>query len=262
MVKISRLSSVTRIITFSFMNHFKFVITERLFFINAIITPLGLSILFYFIYANNGPNEIALGVVKAGLLGLWGANIWGASFILQGEKRLGTLDYLMVSPKSIYLVLIGKSVAVVIASNISVIISFVWIQIFVGSIWEFFDLVQVIVIILASSFSFSCIGLMVGVFFINFRQPEILVQFLTYPIYIISGIAVQIELFPILIQFISKTVPLYWSQRGLFEIINNKMSITTVIFLLMIGVINLIIGSLILKKVERRARWTGDFSKY
>lgn len=168
----------------------------------------------------------------------------------------------MVSPKSIYLVLIGKSIAVAIASNASVIISFIWLQIFVGFIWEFFDLVQVIVIILASTFSFSYIGLMIGVFFINFREPEILVQFLTYPIYIISGIAVPIKTFPILIQFISKTIPSYWSQRGLFEIITDKMSITTVIFLLMIGVINLIIGSLILMKVERRARWTGDFSKY
>ncbi|MCG8640181.1 MAG: hypothetical protein MI862_10595, partial [Desulfobacterales bacterium] len=103
------LLSISRTIAYSFINHFKFVITERLFFINSIITPLGLSVLFYFVYINHTPEQMVFGVIKAGLLGLWGANIWGASFILQGEKRLGTIDYLMISPQSIYIVLAGKA---------------------------------------------------------------------------------------------------------------------------------------------------------
>ena len=251
-----------RIFFSSFINHFKFIITERLFFINSIITPLGLSVLFYFIFFHHTRQQMVLGVVKAGLLGLWGANIWGASFILQGEKRLGTIDYLMVAPQSIYLVLAGKALAVALASNISILVSLFWVQIFVGPIWYFFNIAEILLIIFASTFAFSCVGLMVGLFFVNFRQPEVLIQFFTYPIYLLSGIAVSIEIFPTLVQVISKTIPLYWAQRGLFEILTKRENLTSIIFLFLIGVLFLIGTLFVIQRVERRARWTGDFSKY
>ncbi len=246
----------------AFQFHLKFILTERLFFINSIIVPMGLSIMFYFIYSGHTDNVIFFAVIKAGLLGLWGANIWGASFILEGEKRLGTIDYLMVSPHSIYFVLIGKALAVSFASNVSFIVSLIWAQIFVGSIWVFFSIYQIALIMIVCTFAFSCVGLLVGVCFISFRQPEILIQFLTYPVYLLSGIAVTIEVFPKYIQYISKLIPLYWAQRGIQEILIYKENLTILTVLLLSGGCYLIGAALILQRVERRARWTGDFSKY
>ena len=250
-----------RIIGQSFTNHIKFILTERLFFINTIITPFGLSILFYYIYINHSAEQIFFGIVKAGLLGLWGSNIWGASFILQGEKRLGTIDYLMAAPKPIYYILIGKSLAVALASNISILVSLFWVQVLVGPIWYYIN-IYILLTTSICTISFTCVGIMVGVFFINFRRPEIFNQFLTYPLYILSGIAVPITLFPKFIQYISRLIPLYWAQQSIYKLLVDNTNLKSLIFLLVVGFFYLLLGGLILKKVERRARWTGNFSKY
>ena len=258
----SKAAGVLRIIGASFRNHLKFVVTERTFFINSLITPLGLSVLFYFVYAGHPARQVIVAIIKAGLLGLWGANLWGASFILQGENRLGTIDYLLVTPHSIYPVLIGKALAVTLASNLSVVVSLFWAEILVGHVQRYLRILPVVVNLLACTYSFSSIGLMVGVFFISFREPEILMQFFTYPIYLLSGIAVPVAFFPAMLRFVSFFIPLYWAQETMGRLAQGGSLGMGPVIQVAVGTCFLVGAYFVLGKVEKRARWIGSFSRY
>lgn len=100
---------------------------------------------------------------------------------------------------------------------------------------------------------------MVGVFFINFRHPEILNQLLTYPLYILSGLAVPIDLFPKYFRSTARMLPLYWAQESYSALLVHKESFRSLFVLLLLGLFYIFVGWIILKKVERRARMDGKF---
>ena len=147
--------------------------------------------------------------LAAGLLSLWAATIWQSGLILRFELTQGTLPGIIVRRASFLAVLIGKTLGttvrsvVVIGTTVSV-ISFAF-----GSPPQVQRPGLFALALLACVLSTVLLGLLLSSLFILTRAAGRIAETLMYPVFILGGILIPLELFPGVLHPLAELVSLY-----------------------------------------------------
>lgn len=153
---------------------------------------------------------LALGI---SLVGLWGATIWQTGFVLQNERVEGTLARVLSHPASFGAVLGGKAAASTIRSVLFVVPTIAITMLIAGETFPVENPGAMVVAALAVVVSAAIFGLLVSCLFVLTRAAYRIAEAATYPVFILGGLVVPLQLLPGWLQPVSWIVSLHWGAE-------------------------------------------------
>ncbi|WP_367135435.1 ABC transporter permease [Saccharothrix sp. HUAS TT1] len=206
------------------------------------------------------PDLIATAFLAPALMGLWGFSVGLASEVVVGERWNRTLDLGMASPSSLQPVYLGRISAVMVLGVVPLGETWLLGRLLFGVTpevhhpWVFWAAMAVSVFAMTGTSLLLAAGLLLS------NNGHVYVNFLSYPIYLLSGVLVPVHHLPEFLRPLSHAVFLSWSA----DLMRDAMAPAPVAGpgwrLLVIGglaVAALVGGRVLLALTLRRARELG-----
>lgn len=259
-----RVVHILRVIGASFRIQIRDRATSNFFLATVFLQPVIFSLLAVGVYHyGNKPDMSMLGILGAGLVGIWNANLWTSGLIVNEERRLGTLEHLIAVPASFEWVLIGKSLSNSIASVISLGISLLT-GVMVTNQWPRISSLGWFLTGLALSIlALSGLGLILGNLFVLSRTTTHLTELLNYPIFILSGLSFPLTLIPLWTRPLSWLLAPMWGNMtmvqalGLSSSTDNPGYLMNGVMLVILTGVYFALGHRLYRLTEHRVRWEG-----
>lgn len=151
--------------------------------------------------------QAALGVM---LLSLWGATVWSSGAVLRAERWQGTLAPLLARPAGLGPVLIGKGVGVTAVSLVLIGATVTVTAAVLGDPIAIREPLPFAAAFAAVVVSATALGLLLGCLFMLTRAAGRISEALMYPVFILGGMLVPLDLLPRWIEPVSALVSLRW----------------------------------------------------
>jgi ABC-2 type transport system permease protein len=154
--------------------------------------------------------DAALG---AALVALWGATIWSGGSILRGERWQGTLSQIVARPTGLGTVLLGKTLGSTVRSAVFIGATVTVAAAALGHALDVARPLPFLAALLGVIASAVALGMLLSCIFVLTRAAGRISEALMYPIFILGGMLVPIELLPGWIQPLSTVVSLRWGAE-------------------------------------------------
>jgi ABC-2 type transport system permease protein len=189
--------TVLRLIWAGVRFHVKNLTTSGFFILTSVVQPVIFASLAFFMF-KAGARESALLYVSlgAGLMGIWSSVLFGSGGAIQWQRWQGTLEVGVAAPPPFVLVLLPMTLSTSVIGLYSLTATLVWGRIFFGVP---FDLVHPWLFALAvpaTVLGLGLLGLVLASTFILYRHANALGNLLEYPIWLVTGLLVQVSLLP------------------------------------------------------------------
>ena len=181
----------------------------------ALVQPFFIGVMTMFMLRHRPDFDPVYVVVGAGLSGLWSVLLFAGTSAISHERSLGTLELVVASPASFFVLYGGKIAGTLAFSLVSVLFSYA-----IGA-WLFgypitvadpagfaLSLVFELVALWATGMLFAPLGIL-------WRTVSRFLGILEYPIYSLSGFLFPVLLLPIWIVPVSYLLPPYWAAVAL-----------------------------------------------
>lgn len=227
------------------------------------LQPILNSLLFYFILKNN--KEINVGVyilVGVGLINLWGTILYSSASDIERERGMGTLEVIFTTPSDFRTIFLGKVLSNIFLGLLSMAISYVMlkfvlnINIIIQNVFLFWVSLLVTVIL------FAIMSILLAYVFTLSRSARLLMNILEYPIYILCGIVLPINILPKYIQILSYIFPPTWCAKILRECISGIHNMDdfyfSLVILLLMGIVYFFISLKLYNVITKKVRINGS----
>lgn len=223
-------------------------------------TPFFTVILLGIITAAGRADLAAYAILAPVIMGLWSFSVGLAGKVLLEEKGGGTLELAISSPTSLLLVVLGRIGSITILGLLPMVETYLIASLLFDIDVHVFHPGLFIAAALATTFAMACTSTLISAWFVLSRGGGMFANFLSYPVYILSGVMVPVSFLPDWIEPVSHVVFLTWGV----ELLRDAMSphqVTGVglrlAFLLALGVLALVLGQSLMRLTLRRVRELG-----
>jgi ABC-2 type transport system permease protein len=220
------------------------------------------TIVFLAIVRNAGREDLTEYALMAPvLIALWQLSLTVAGEIVADDRWLGTLEVLVAAPASFPLTVVARVFAVTSVSFIAF-----------GEVWAVAaGIFRVNVVfhhptafgltLAATALAMSGTALIMAALFVVTRTARTFQNSLSYPFYVLGGVLVPVSFLPNWIEPLSKAVFLSWSA----DLLRDGLRPAPVDdfgfrlgMVLGLGVVGFVVGRLVLERILRRVRTTGE----
>lgn len=220
------------------------------------------AIVFLAIVRNAGREDLTEYALMAPvLIALWQLSLTVAGQIVADDRWLGTLEITVAAPASFALTVVARVFAVTTVAFVA--FGEVWavaLGIFRVSV-EFHHPAVFGLTLAATVLAMAGTALIMAALFVVTRTARTFQNSLSYPFYVLGGVLVPVSLLPDWIEPLSKVVFLSWSadllRDGLGPAPVDDLGFRLVM-VLGLGVAGFVVGRLVLERILRRVRATGD----
>jgi ABC-2 type transport system permease protein len=157
--------------------------------------------------ASASASQTLLGV---GLLAMWASTVWTAGLLMRREQWQGSLVTLAYQPADLRLVVLGKCAGAVAVSFVFVVVAVAGTAVLLRipvSVARPGPYALVIAATLCSvvvlGFAFSCV-------FVMSRAAVRIIEAILYPVFILGGLLLPLEMLPAFAQVVAYGLSLYW----------------------------------------------------
>lgn len=209
-----------------------------------------------------------VGFITIGMVGLSLADIglWGVGLGLRREQMRGTLVSLYTSPASRFCLMLGISLENLVEFSFSSIIIIAYAAIAFGLSTMVKDILAVILTFLFSYLAFLGFGITMGAVTLVIKEPNALINIMQPILLIFSGVFFPIDILPETIRLVSMSLPLTYSINAMRKTLLMGYTLPQVLpdllALALFAVLLISIGSLLVRKVERRTLIKGSLAKF
>jgi len=219
------------IIKKSFLLQLKQSLSRATFRFVLVLQPIFNCLLLYFILRGNSPERIGEYLfINVSVMNLWSAIVFSSASDLDREKRMGTLGSSFAAPADFRLIYFGKVLCNTVLTIVSFIITFVFIRFVLQLPITFLSPSVSIFLVLIMIISFAVMSMALGYVFLLYRNSLSWMNFLEYPIYVLSGIALPVSSLPMFLRPISDILPTRWIVTLLKDSFNHHYNLQQVIF--------------------------------
>ena len=180
-----------------------------------LIQPLLIAIMGIYMLLDRDPSRGVYVVVGSGMTGLWTSLIFRGTFNINAERFMGTLEGIVASPTSLGTVVIGKTLASVTLSLLSMICSYGLASVIFRFPLTIAQPVPFFASLLMTMLAFISFGLLISPLMAVNLSLSGWVNALEYPMYIMGGFLFPILLLPSWSNPISYILAPYWAARVL-----------------------------------------------
>ncbi len=220
--------------------------------------PIIIALLGLWMLQGKGQEYAMFVVVGSGLTGLWSSLLFISGNSINVERWMGTLESLVASPVPFEVIVIGKNLANVIQSLISMVLGYLVAAFLFGyslhvqqPLWFALSLGLTVV-------AFICFGLALAPIFVMNPAVQSWQNGMEFPVYVLCGFMFPIALLPGWTTPISYLLPPYWAAVALHGTSTGGATLSQTLFnwgmMLLFSVVDLLIASRLFKIMLYKAR--------
>jgi ABC-2 type transport system permease protein len=223
-----------------------------------LIQPLLIAIMAIYMLLERDPSRGIYVVVGSGMTGLWTSLLFRGTFNINAERFLGTLEGIVASPTPLGTVVIGKTLASVTLSLLSMIFSYTLASVIFHFPLNIAQPVPFFLSLLVTVFAFISFGLLISPLMAINLSLSGWVNALEYPMYILGGFLFPILLLPGWSNPLSYVLAPYWAARVLHATSSGAGATGDILLswgmMLILGIIYIAASYRLFKIVLHRAR--------
>jgi ABC-2 type transport system permease protein len=180
-----------------------------------VVQPVIIAVLALWMLREKGGDYAIFVVIGSGMTGLWSGLLFISGNSVTEERWVGTLENLVASPTPMQIVVLGKNLANVIQSLLSMVASYILVAWFFQLDVQIAQPLLFTVSLLLTVLAFICFGLIMASFFIISPAVQNFQNGLEFPVYILCGFLFPIALLPGWTTPISYLLTPYWAAQAL-----------------------------------------------
>jgi ABC-2 type transport system permease protein len=223
-----------------------------------VIQPLLIAIMAIYMLLERDPSRGIYVVVGSGMTGLWTSLLFRGTFNINAERFMGTLEGIVASPSSLATVVIGKTLASVTLSFLSMIFSYGLASIIFRFPLTIAQPLPFFASLLVTILAFISFGLLISPLMAVNLSLSGWVNALEYPMYILGGFLFPILLLPDWSNPLSYVLAPYWAARALHATSSGAASLSNILLswgmMLLLSAIYLAASYRLFRIVLHRAR--------
>jgi ABC-2 type transport system permease protein len=204
-----------RVIGLSFEMALRNNFTDSFIIFGILVQPMLIALLAFWMLRDQGNENIIFIVVGSGMTGLWTAVLFIGGNSITSERWSGTLEMITAVPAPIQTIILGKNLANVVQSLLSMIVSYGLASFVFGSLPHIEKPGMFVLALFFAVFSYVSFGLVIAPLFVMNPNVRRLVNGLEFPVYILSGFLFPIALLPGWTTPLSYLLAPYWAARAL-----------------------------------------------
>ncbi|WP_431230462.1 ABC transporter permease [Paenarthrobacter nicotinovorans] len=237
---------------------FKVLLRSPIQLVIAVVVPIARTAIVVAMFrAGTSDNSITLAVVGAGLVGVWSSVLFGSAGAIQNERWRGTLELLVLAPRSLASVLLPVTTASALLGLIGVFASLVFAGLFLDVQISLDQPLMFLLALTVFIFSLSFLGLLLATAFVWLPNANAFANTLEYPIWIISGLVLPLTALPAWLQLVGDTLPPTWGATAIRAAVDGGAVGVPVGVCAALGLAALFLGWLAVGRTELRARTDG-----
>lgn len=223
-----------------------------------LIQPLLIAIMAIYMLLERDPSRGVYVVVGSGMTGLWTSLLFRGTFNINAERFMGTLEGIVASPSSLATVVVGKTLASVSLSLLSMIFSYGLASLIFRFPLSIAQPVPFFLSLLVTVLAFISFGLLISPLMAVNLSLSGWVNALEYPMYILGGFLFPILLLPGWSNPLSYLLAPYWAARALHGTSGGLATLGEVLLcwtmMLVLGSLYVVASYRLFKAVLHRAR--------
>ncbi len=226
-----------------------------------VIQPLIIALLGLWMLRDARPDAAIFVVVGSGMSGLWSSMVFISGNSINSERWSGTLEMLVAMPTPLWVVAVGRNLANVTQSLLSMVAAYTVASLFMGYALSVAHPIAFVISILLTVVSFISFGLIIAPIFLLNPAVQSFQNALEFPIYLMCGFLFPIALLPGWTTPLSYILTPYWAAQALHESAHGDGDLGTILgswaMLLLATGIYMAVSSRLFRAVLRRVREDG-----
>lgn len=222
--------------------------------------PFHVLILLSVVRHGGRPDLDTEAVLAPSLIGMWTLGLGAAGDVVDTDRSAGVLGMVLVTPPSYFRVLAGRAAAVGVVGLVAFAESWLCAKLFFAADVTVPHPVWFTVGLLATCFAMGSTVVALSTLFVLSREVSVLMNSLTYPMYVLGGLFVPVALFPDWLEPLSRVVFLSWSADLLRAATSPAASDgqwVRLIAVVVLGLVALAAGAALTRVVLRHVRREG-----
>jgi ABC-2 type transport system permease protein len=240
-----------RVLVISFEMALRSNLTDGFVLFGIFVQPILLALLAFWMLQDQVKEEIVYIVVGSGLTSLWTVVLFISGQSINGERHTGTLESLVAVPASLRTIIMGKNLANVTQSLVSMIACYALAGLIFGALPQIAQPIWFAVSLLLGIVSFAATGLILAALFVLNADFSRFQNGLEFPIYILAGFLFPVALLPDWTTPLSYILAPYWAARAL-QNASSDNALIEILFPCLMMVLLTIIYALISRELFRR----------
>lgn len=244
-----------RLIARGWATHSKHLLSSGYFLLVSLIQPIVFATLASFLFrAGDRPDALLYAAIGAGMLSVWAATLFGSGQALTLLRAAGLLELLVSAPAPFAVVLAAITLATATVGFYSVVATLVW-----G--WLLFDVPVhphhpwlLVAAVPATVFSLGMLGMVLASVFVRFRYANALTNLFSYPVWLLSGMLVPVDLLPHWTRPASWLLPPTWGVRAIRDSFLGGRPLPAIAICVGLGTGYLVLGLFTVRGFELLAR--------
>jgi len=229
-----------------------------------IVQPLAIALLGLWILRGTGEDFGIYVVVGSGLTGLWSGLLFISGNSITSERWTGTLEMIASVPTPLALIALGKTLANVLQSLLSMIAAYLLASLVLGYPLVVTQPVPFVISIVLMVLAFVSLGMVLAPLFITNPDVQRWQNAIEFPVYILAGFLFPIALLPTWTTPLSFLLSPYWAAVALHETSSGGGDPAVIggawLAMIVLSAIYLILSRLLFRTLLQRARRDGTLS--
>lgn len=247
-----------RVIGLTFEITLKMIAVDSFVLFGILIQPLIIAVLAIWMLTPKDPTQAIFVVVGSGMTGLWSTLLFIGGNSITRERWTGTLESLVAQPTPLAYILIGKNLASVLQSLLSMVASYTLAAVLFDMQLRIVQPLAFGVSLLFTVFSFVAFGLIIAPVFLLNPAVQQWQNAMEFPVYILAGFLFPIALLPGWTTPVSYLLAPYWAARALHATANGRATPGELALcwgmMALFGILYLVFSRFLIRVILRKAR--------
>jgi ABC-2 type transport system permease protein len=192
--------------------------------------------------------------VGASVMGIWSATSTTAAFVLQMERRQGTLELLVVAPTPFALLIVPLTLSMATIGAYSMIATLLWGRFVFGIEIAVRSPAMFVASVLVTVLSIGMLGFLIALSSVRYRAAWALGSSLELPVWLISGFLVSISSLPAWVRPVSWLLAPTWGMSAIRASTEGRNPLPDIAACIGLAIAYGVIGSIVAGRLIDSAR--------
>jgi ABC-2 type transport system permease protein len=221
-----------------------------------LIYPMFFSTTIFMMYSQGHASSSAMvaTAIGASTMSIWSSVSTTAAMSMQAERRMGTLELLVLAPRPLALLLVPLIMSMATIGVYSMIVTLLWARYVFGIVIHIADPLSFLVSLVVLVLSIAILGVVIAAASVRYRGAWALGSTLEMPVWLICGFLVAISDLPSWVRPLSWALAPTWGMSAIRAASDGRSPWADLAICVGVGAVYAVIGSLLTQRIVHAAR--------
>ncbi|GLZ60905.1 hypothetical protein Misp05_44810 [Micromonospora sp. NBRC 107095] len=194
----------------------------QLTFVVAVVQPFAFVVLIVLARPNPESEYLARALAGTAVMGIWSNVVWSSGNLLRQERLEGTLAAVLVRPASLVAVVLGRSLAVAVASTCIIGLTLLLASALLGMELAVSPSPALALVLLLTIGSATALGVLLASIMLASRSGQRILGTLMYPVFALGGLVIPPESLPPFARWLADLISLHYVTVMASDLASNR----------------------------------------